>query len=48
MNLLDGVFAFVILDTRDPENPLLHATRDPIGVKPIFVGKNKIEGREVI
>ena len=40
VDLLDGVLAFVILDNRDPNNPVLHAARDPIGVKPIFLGKN--------
>ena len=47
INLIDGVFGLIILDTRDPENPLLHAARDPIGVKPLYIGKNKLPGGEL-
>ena len=37
INLLDGVFAFVIYDT---ESGLIYAGRDPIGVRPLFYGIN--------
>jgi len=38
IELLDGVFAFVIYDT---ESKLVSAGRDPIGVRPLFYGVSK-------
>lgn len=42
-NMLDGVFAFVVLD----EDDKLMAARDPIGVKPLYYGHDS-EGRMYI
>lgn len=35
MDMLDGIFAFVLLDTRD--NTFI-AARDAIGVTPLYIG----------
>jgi len=40
IDLLDGVFAFVIYDTEDNS---IYAGRDPIGVRPLFYGYNEEE-----
>jgi len=36
LNLLDGVFAFVLFDNRNLENPMVHVARDPYGVRPLY------------
>ncbi len=41
VELLDGVFAFVLLDKRDPLHPLMIAGRDPIGVRPLFIATDE-------
>ena len=38
--MLDGVFAFVLYDE---EKDLIITSRDPIGIRPLFVGKNNGE-----
>lgn len=38
LNLLDGVFAFVLFDNRNLENPIVHVARDPYGVRPLYMG----------
>ena len=35
LQMLDGVFGFVIYDFRDVDNKI-YATRDPYGVRPLF------------
>jgi asparagine synthase (glutamine-hydrolysing) len=37
LNLLDGVFAFVLFDNRYLENPVVHVARDPYGVRPLYM-----------
>jgi asparagine synthase (glutamine-hydrolysing) len=37
LQLLDGVFAFVLHDLRDDTKPLLHIARDPYGVRPLYM-----------
>ena len=37
LQLLDGVFAFVLHDLRDDKHPLLHVARDPYGVRPLYM-----------
>ena len=37
LQLLDGVFAFVLHDLRDDTNPLIHVVRDPYGVRPLYM-----------
>ena len=37
LQLLDGVFAFVLHDLRDDCNPLMHVVRDPYGVRPLYM-----------
>jgi asparagine synthase (glutamine-hydrolysing) len=37
LNLLDGVFAFVLFDNRDVLNPIIHVARDPFGVRPLYM-----------
>jgi len=37
LQLLDGVFAFVLHDLRDDTHPLIHAVRDPYGVRPLYM-----------
>jgi asparagine synthase (glutamine-hydrolysing) len=37
LQLLDGVFAFVLHDLRDDSNPLMHVVRDPYGVRPLYM-----------
>lgn len=37
LQLLDGVFAFIIHDLRDDSNPLMHVARDPYGVRPLYM-----------
>lgn len=37
LQLLDGVFAFVLHDLRDDTKPLLHVARDPYGVRPLYM-----------
>ena len=38
LSLLDGVFSFILID-----NDTLYVARDPIGVRPLFFGKNNDE-----
>jgi len=38
VNLLDGMFAFIISDCRGPE-PTVFAARDPLGIKPLYYGE---------
>lgn len=44
MNMLDGVFSFVLLDTRD--NSYI-AARDAIGVTPLYIGWGR-DGSDLI
>lgn len=37
LRLLDGEFAFVICDSRDPNAEVFHYARDPYGVRPLYV-----------
>jgi len=37
LNLLDGVFAFILTDNRDAANPIVHVARDPYGVRPLYM-----------
>lgn len=37
LRLLDGEFAFAILDTRDKEQMIFHYARDPYGVRPLYI-----------
>lgn len=37
LNLLDGVFAFVLFDNRNTLNPIIHIARDPFGVRPLYI-----------
>lgn len=40
LQMLDGVFAFVLLDERDT-SPVIHIARDPYGVRPLYIlGQN--------
>ena len=43
LTMLDGVFSFVLLDTRKLENDALklYVARDPYGVRPLYFIKNK-------
>ena len=38
LTLLDGVFAFILMDFRD--TPICYVSRDPLGVRPLFIGYN--------
>lgn len=50
LQLLDGVFAFILMDLRDPNKPVCHVARDPLGVRPLFImsGIERINNRPVI
>jgi asparagine synthase (glutamine-hydrolysing) len=37
LNLLDGVFAFVLFDNRNIDYPIVHVARDPYGVRPLYM-----------
>ena len=37
LHRLNGMFAFAVLDRRDPDRPCLHLVRDRIGVKPLYL-----------
>ena len=37
LNMLDGVFAFVLFDNRNEHNPIVHVARDPYGVRPLYI-----------
>jgi asparagine synthase (glutamine-hydrolysing) len=37
LQLLDGVFAFVLHDLRDDTKPFVHVARDPYGVRPLYM-----------
>uniref|UniRef100_A0A6C0HGF5 asparagine synthase (glutamine-hydrolyzing) n=1 Tax=viral metagenome TaxID=1070528 RepID=A0A6C0HGF5_9ZZZZ len=37
LNVLDGVFAFVLFDNRNKEYPIVHVARDPYGVRPLYM-----------
>jgi asparagine synthase (glutamine-hydrolysing) len=43
LQLLDGVFAFVLLDFEDPNCPKAYIARDPYGVRPLFYMKNQTD-----
>lgn len=38
--MLDGVFAFVLLDNRTANKPVVHVARDPFGVRPLYFLNN--------
>lgn len=47
---LNGMFAFAVLDRRDPEIPCLHLVRDRIGIKPLYLhddGTRLLFGSEI-
>lgn len=37
LQILDGVFSFVLLDMRKPFEPIIFVARDPYGVRPLFI-----------
>lgn len=37
LNMLDGEFAFAIIDNRDQNNVLFHYARDPYGIRPLYL-----------
>lgn len=39
IKMLDGVFSCILLDLRDNKE-IIYAARDPIGVRPMYIGKN--------
>ena len=39
LRMIDGVFAFVLIDYRDKDNIYMHVGRDPFGVRPLFYYK---------
>lgn len=41
LRMLDGVFAFVLIDYQDRTNIQMHVGRDPFGVRPLFYYKYK-------
>ena len=44
LNMLDGVFAFILVDERDPNNVKIIVSRDPFGVRPLYIIKNNMIG----
>mmetsp|Transcript_2363 Transcript_2363/g.3147 ORF Transcript_2363/g.3147 Transcript_2363/m.3147 type:complete len:623 (-) Transcript_2363:270-2138(-) len=36
-----GMFAFALIDAREPLNPKLYAARDPTGIKPLYYGVDR-------
>jgi len=40
LEMLDGVFAFVLYDKRDPKSHVIHIARDAIGIRPLYYLKN--------
>jgi asparagine synthase (glutamine-hydrolysing) len=50
LTMLDGVFSFVLLDTRKLENDALklYVARDPYGVRPLYFIKNKNKFENVL
>jgi asparagine synthase (glutamine-hydrolysing) len=36
LNMLDGVFAFIMIDSSNPEEDITYISRDPFGVRPMF------------
>tara|TARA_Y100000389_G_C17436480_1_gene505855 strand:+ start:249 stop:2051 length:1803 start_codon:yes stop_codon:yes gene_type:complete len=43
LSLLDGVFAFILLDNKDMEEPpIIHIARDPFGVRPLWMMQKTI------
>ena len=40
LQLLDGVFAFVLLDLENPDCPKAYIARDTYGVRPLFIMEN--------
>ncbi len=40
LTMLDGVFAFVLVDDRDINNKKIFVARDPYGVRPLYMLKN--------
>lgn len=47
LNLLDGVFAFVLFDNRNIDNPIVHVARDPFGVRPLYMMQDNPAYRNV-
>jgi len=47
LNLLDGVFAFVLFDNRNIDNPIVHVARDPFGVRPLYMMQDNHAYRNV-
>lgn len=41
LEMINAEFAFLLLDARDPQNPLLFVARDPNGLRPLFIGYSK-------
>lgn len=41
LQLLDGVFSFVLLDNQNPDCPKAYIARDPYGVRPLFFISNQ-------
>lgn len=42
INMLDGVFAFMLLDFSDLNDLRLYVSRDPFGVRPLFIAKSSM------
>jgi len=40
LQMIDGVFGLIIYDERDENNIILHAARDPFGVRPLYASFN--------
>jgi asparagine synthase (glutamine-hydrolysing) len=40
IQMLDGVFAFNLLDFSDPDDLKFYVSRDPLGVRPLFIAKH--------
>lgn len=47
LTLLDGVFAFILLDNKDMEEPpVIHVARDPFGVRPLWIMQKTVYDEE--
>jgi asparagine synthase (glutamine-hydrolysing) len=47
LKLIDGVFAFVLIDKRD-SNPTIFIARDPFGVRPLYILSDQSKNNSVI
>jgi len=47
LKLLDGVFAFVLLDMRDINSQKIYVSRDPFGVRPLYT-LNNLDYKKII